>query len=1232
MSRATRFLSLVLCIILLGGLTAARAEVVTAGITLTGMIPQADGSYRTVSPEGSFRVFQDGQEIGQIAAGRTTLTLNNTARIRIEPVPDTFAPEWDLTTAYLMPDVSGSGTVLIPVTIYTRGVNTEPPASAAAEGTPSPADEETQDVPAVTAAPAAAVSPTPALTLPPYMEKPTATPEPLLTDFPEAEGTGSLRVYVFTDKNENGVQGASESGVKGITVYLLDGNDDAVTSAVTDAEGYAVFRNVPAGAYKTRIHLADDWYFSKYGGENSLTSNAYRMTTEGSQTSGTLQVSAGAEAQQGVGIHSKAATLSGFIWFETTVDGLYTAEEPMVPGVKIILRSRENDDLVYEAESDAEGKWKISHIRPGGYVMSMDGDKDLMLARYTQSKGKRSYLTTANSRRWIDINGEVNNSVNIGVSWSAQVYGRCYLDANYNGVYDEGEQPLKGVKLTAKFSYDGADAATAVSGEDGTYILGPMRGNNYSIVALLPSGGYIFTRTATDKPLGNRFGPRGDQRSNTIRDFNLADTERIQMDIGAILPGTVKGTVYFDDNFSATQDGKEKIVTGFKVTILDQAGNAVASDKSNVRGVYELTGLTPGEYTLQVTAVTGYAFTKTGAGNVILNRNSGIGYSQPFRVDLGAQVTGMDIGMIRPGTVKGSVFADRNDNGVRDADEQGLTGTTVRLMSETEGEAFRAEIGPDGNFLFDAVMPGTYYVEYLLPETGVFARTATGGNRISGADRTGRTDSFVFKTGDLVEAPLCGALTLGKIEGTAYRDHDGNGQMQNEETAAGLTVRLIPSRDDLEEIAAVTGEDGSFLLDQLRPDTYQLEVVCPEGYVLSRTDYMALPLKAGRQSQAVSLNVQMGAEWTGQKAGVVMPAVIRGQLWLDENNNGLFDEGERTPAGYAVTVTDEYTGQVFDTPVTDEQGCFSAAGMIPGNFTVSLPLDEKTLAPKPGDSVFREENGKILLTGIEVRENETRDGLLMGVVRYTSVSGKAWIDRGGKIENLAHMKIAMKDPDGNVIAQTQTSADGSYSLDQLMPCTYVLEVEAPEGHVLIEPGDPRLNDTLRSAAVWTNNRVGGTEETALQMDVDRTNVDFGCVLPGRLGDYCWVDLNGDGLQAGNEPGLANVRIELQRDGVTVAETTTNEYGFYRFVDLYPATYTMKVYAPAEVKPTRRRTDLPIIASVLQETEDAEAYSVPVTVESNRNQYDADLGFVCRKDGVMPAGAGKGTIQDWTPKY
>ena len=68
MKKSLRVLSLVLCILLLSGLTAAQAELITLGISLTGVISEGDGSVRTVTPEGSFRVYQNGREIGEIAA------------------------------------------------------------------------------------------------------------------------------------------------------------------------------------------------------------------------------------------------------------------------------------------------------------------------------------------------------------------------------------------------------------------------------------------------------------------------------------------------------------------------------------------------------------------------------------------------------------------------------------------------------------------------------------------------------------------------------------------------------------------------------------------------------------------------------------------------------------------------------------------------------------------------------------------------------------------------------------------------------------------------------------------------------------------------------------------------------------------------------------------------------------------------------------------------------------
>ena len=138
----------------------------------------------------------------------------------------------------------------------------------------------------------------------------------------------------------------------------------------------------------------------------------------------------------------------------------------------------------------------------------------------------------------------------------------------------------------------------------------------------------------------------------------------------------------------------------------------------------------------------------------------------------------------------------------------------------------------------------------------------------------------------------------------------------------------------------------------------------------------------------------------------------------------------------------------------------------------------------------------------------------------------------------------------------------------------------------------------------------------------------GCVRPGRVGDLCWLDLDGDGLQGMDEPGVPGVKITLLRDGQEIAQTVSDQYGFYRFSDLYPAVYTLQVAPPGQVKPTKQRTDIPMIASSLLETDASVCETAEFPVESDKANYNVDLGFVCRQNGVLPTGVGEGKKQTW----
>ena len=1233
--------------LLCGLIQTAGADVVSLGIYFCGKRTAADGTEQIVRLEGRFRVMQNGEEAGIISAGKDILTLSSTERIRIEPMPESIDPEWDLTTVAreVYPEAGGTTTVSIVVESLKADASIPTPVPAASP-TPAPAtampdepagataetdepdnglygetEEPEEDEPVVFTGPV--VTPT----MPPYdLSALAPTPEPEWITLPE--GAGRIHVFAYYDQFGDGQPQAKEQPVQDVTVCLFTEAGEAVASAKTGKDGSVQFDRLPEGRYRLKAILPDGYAFNMRGNTEVDYASVFDGSYEDEAMSSVFSVSADSMATPGIAL-KRCLHVSGACWFETTIDGLYDETEPGLPGVKIELIGEKNG-MRYETVSDENGNWRIERVAPAAYQLTAYAPDGMMFTRIPSKNGRKTVIAregvTVASHK-VDLNDTLNkNNMYIGFTWAGQISGICFLDANYNGLYDEGEEPMPGVKINAIKQAKDEGAATVYSGEDGRYVISGLRANTYKMRVVLPDDGCNFTKVVKD-PLGNHFQARSDRRENFWKDFTLQTSEHREMNVGVIYPATVTGTVYKDDDFSGTLNGKEEIVSGFLVKLYDLKGNLVTMDKTSIRGKFELTDVPPGDYTLGVTALKGYAFTRPGSGNVILNKTNGEGYSEVFHVDLKENRDGMDIGMILPGTVRGSVFADRNDNGVRDSGEDGLPGTTVRLMGE-EGEAFSTEINADGSYLFDAVMPGTYYLEYVLPENAVFARVTDGGNTISG-DGTGRSDSFSMSAGIERTGPVCGALTLARIEGRAFQDHDGDGvRTADEESIGGLTITLTPSRAELEEVTVEAGEDGSFALTDLRPDEYTLTVTCPDKYVLSRTDNLNLPLAAGKAAQSVKLPIAMGTVWTDQELGTVIPAALSGQLWLDENNNGLFDADEVTPAGYEIIVTDDRNGKVFDTLCTDENGRYTTSGMIPGSFTLYFPLDEQTVASKAGNSDFREEDGRLILPGIILAENEHRDGLLLGVVRYTTISGSAWIDRGGAIQALPGAEVTLEDADGNKLQTVTTSGDGGYRFEKLLPGIYRLSALMPEGCVIIEPGDWRLGEGQVSVMTDTLNRTGSSELIELKMSQDRTRMDIGCVLPGRVGDFCWLDLDEDGLQGMDEPGIPNVKIALLRDGVTVAETVSDQYGFYRFSDLYPAAYTLMVTPPEEVKPTVRRTDIPLIASVLEETDEQTCVSVEFRVESDKGHYNADLGFVCRRKGEIPAGVGEGKTQIW----
>lgn len=1035
----------------------------------------------------------------------------------------------------------------------------------------------------------------------------------------------ALRVQVFVDANNNGSLGKNEPMLSGAVISLIrrGESDTTAASAVTDANGAALLQ-APAGDYVLRCELPENYGYAKNGGKSGLSTSMMDQEV-GRVQEAAVTLTQGQEALFGIGA-SEMATLSGTVWQDDNCDGLWQAGEPGVAGVLVTADGARNN-LHYETTTDENGRFEITQIRNGTYNVSYHvPDGYVFTYKASGAKQLRSLMTTEADRvgkdQVIFDNGDVVDEQNIGLVVEAVVEGYCFLDANYNGLFDEGEQPLPGVQVELFRQSNNKRLKTTESDENGYYSFGNVRADTFKLKAILPKN-TTYTMNIPGNPEANQFAPGNNRREQAVMNIEGVCGESARVMIGAIRNGSVAGVVYEDSNFSGSWETGEKIVSGISVTLLNAAGEPVKSAKTNKSGSYTFTDLVPGDYALRMTARTGYAFTRTGDGSVLENIGGGQGESALFRVELGENKTGMSAGLIVPAKVSGSVFADANDNGLQDASERGLAGAKVTLVAREGGES-AVTIGADGAFLFDAVLPGSYCLRYDLPEGWVFSPVVGGGNQITGENGSGTGEWFTVGTGESRTADDCGGLSLSRISGTAFTDSDGNGQLNSGEALMpGMTLVLTPSRSDLTAQTVVTGADGLFAFEALHPDEYTLQVVCPSGYVLSRLGYSTLGLAESETEQTMLLKVSMGREWVDQQLGCVRPASYTGLVWLDENLNGLQEASERPAAGEKLTLTDLRDGSDVCTVTTDENGSFTAEGLAPGEYSLRFALTDDVRGAGLGESTFKEQDGALVMDGIVIREGTAASGAKLGLVRETTLSGLVWLDSDGATVPVADAQVTLTG--SGVETSVTTGPDGVYTFDGLMPGSYAVSVTLPGKLVALEPGDHRLADgSMVSILAENRANTGRSGEIVVEMAQHQLNLDVGSVLPGRLGDYCWLDLNANGLQDGDEGGIPGVVITLTRGGETVAETVSDQYGYYLFKELYPGEYVLRASWPAEVKPTALRTDLPSIVSVLGENGE----SIPVAVDSDGVTYDADLGFVLIDKDHYPAGYGEGAVQIW----
>ncbi len=228
---------------------------------------------------------------------------------------------------------------------------------------------------------------------------------------------------------------------------------------------------------------------------------------------------------------------------------------------------------------------------------------------------------------------------------------------------------------------------------------------------------------------------------------------------------TLTTVLWIDDNNDGVAGLDEEPLPGVIVNLLDEAGNVVATTTSNDDGTIVFEGLPEGTYRLEIVAenfapggaLDGYVSTTGREGSDAGNDPDTPGeavISDPFDLTAcGCPTTNIFggaadavFGFITGTSVGDLVWSDTDGDGVQDPGEPGLANVTVNLLTPDGDIVTSTTTGTDGSYVFDAIPPGEYMLDFEQPSGYTGSPAGVGSDPSVDSDAnpsTGRTPPFL---------------------------------------------------------------------------------------------------------------------------------------------------------------------------------------------------------------------------------------------------------------------------------------------------------------------------------------------------------------------------------------------------------------------------------------------------------------------------------------------------------
>ncbi len=624
---------------------------------------------------------------------------------------------------------------------------------------------------------------------------------------------------VFHDVAVRGFQFASAGpGLENVPVFL-DTNDNGSLDngepqQKTNAQGYYVFDELPAGNYTVRMILpGTDWIY--------ISAATWQATL------GTDTITEGVD----FGV-AHLSSIKGIAFEDIDADGFQDQGEMPQANWRIYVDANDNTKLDAgepNALTDAEGKYVLNFLRPGAIVV-----------REVSQSGWQTSSPFEGAWRAILLSDEKAEGVNFGNSRHGTIAGTVFEDGTGDGVPDGyKDAPLSGWTVFEDADNDGVFDNTSTT-------------INFSVSQGVPDNDVLFV----DLPVSGLSG----QINDVDIKLNLAVLSP-DHDIYLIAPSgrrvkliseeanldsnSLTNTI-FDDQASITlSEGTDPYTGNFRpaealsnfnagdpngiwrlqiVDNTDSFGEATlqscsvilktgeATAVSDANGNYKLQRMAPGAHVVREVLQSGWITTTPGLSATVTVGN-------------GAIIT-QNFANARPGKVSGIVWNDINGDLYQFDGEPGLSNWRVYIDADNDGifdaNEKSALTNSQGAYQISGLKPGNYLVRQVLQATwrqswpkfndGQQVQMSSGETVALidfGNSKTGAISGHIFNdiegngAQDLTDTPLIGW--------PVYLDSNNNGQFDTTLTTKSSADTPRTLLNQTTSSVSVSGLSGSVL-------------------------------------------------------------------------------------------------------------------------------------------------------------------------------------------------------------------------------------------------------------------------------------------------------------------------------------------------------------------------------------------------------------------------------------